>query len=309
MAFPIFDLTWSGRTLEGNVLNNTRQYKKAYFVMSDSPNDDEATLRADPRCPKKLDSWGPNDAFATVTDVSIRKSGPRTWTVEANYVGQSFQTAENTASTITTLWTRKWTASKAKVPILYSLPGTMLCDATGAAISSINTALPISNVNGEPFDPPFEVDKTDVVLHVTGHYVSFDPNVMFAYNDTINMNPLTTFNCPAHAAKLSINSAEDVEVEGVPLVKVEFEIVFRNDVFPGNSSVFIGHDVLAKNQGYLNRLTAGGPVVEAKEEGGKASRVPVGLAADGTRAATVGAETYYIFRMLPEADWTEIGIT
>lgn len=298
MAIVIFEKQWSGRTLEGNVQADTRQATEVYFVMSDSSSDNENTIRADLRCPKKGDKLS-SDQFMVMSEIRIRKNGPLSWTLEAVYVGFAFGPNQSATQKLLTKPKKKWSSAQSKQKIFRSVKGD-----------------PLVNANKEPVE--VEIDRTDALLAWTGYFQSFDPATIPTFTNTVNKNTLTSLNAPPRTGRIIEINADEVEIEGVEqaLWQVTVQILFRFDKHPKTSAI-TGWDLLTLHTAHLVRSRTGPAdsdyvLVTPVDANGKNKSTPVPISALGydlPSNATAADLDYLQFEVYESKDWTPIGIT
>lgn len=170
MSVSTFDEIHNGRDGVDEVSGEqaVRRYTQVFRAVTTSNNDDAATIRLDPRCPR-LGQVHPNDPWSWCRRVHPRNESfsKRVWIVTAAYSSERERDEDPINDPIQIEW-RTETFNK----VVWQ-------DRDGKGI--VNSA-------GDPFDPPVEVDESRIVADIRVNLLAV-PAWILTYRDSVNSTP------------------------------------------------------------------------------------------------------------------------
>ena len=266
--------------------DNLQSYTRVFHVVTSEDNVVEQVILDDPRTPR-YGSPHPDKPSAICISVDIEKQTARAWLVTARYTTQPPDKPETMQLPP---WGRpsllQWSTVLRQI--------TRPADVTGKAF--LNPA-------GDPFDPPPVMQKTLLHLTIDRNQLSFDPQLVLEYTNTVNSDKWLGFE-PTEVKCAGATATQRHEgsttywnvIWSFDIWKREHQWYFKQDWKAWNPI-----EILNAGPRYIKINADGEEVLTiADDEWGTAHSGAVLLNRDGGKLGRLEKPTYTLFQLYEE---------
>jgi hypothetical protein len=257
-----------------------RTYRRVFHVLTDSELDGPATVRLAVGIPRPWDSYVTDaelDITAFCKRVGAEPHGetPFLWIVTAEYSSATDTRPED----------------QEENPLLRPAEWQWGFASVSKVITTDKDGGSVTNSAREPFDPPLELPTGRVTLTITRNEAGFDVARANRFNQSVNS--VVWYGQPVRTALMNAVSAVTQTENGIPYVRVTYEIHFDPETF----------DLSVLDSGYrdINGKLFRDPV------DGSPMGSPTLLNGNGEKLGTGADPVYLTWRVRDEQDFNELG--
>lgn len=291
---------WSGKIASGDGISRsaTRMWTATVSAATDNPTIIQKAYSLG--VPRKGDLYPGDSLLRCEAPVDVRPLGPLLYQVTATYkTPTSTDETQTTDDPISRPASAEWSFVKSDVDID--------TDASGK---------PLTNANGEPFDPPLTRAQNDPVLTITRNERSFNPALATSYmaqGGAVNKGGFYGSK-PGQARIENITASSERTENGRKYVRVTYEIHFREDgwkrrVLHKGFTIRANLESIAEGTPIVGRTKDPAVfIVRARDAKGMPVAEPVLLNAAGWALGPNESAVYLTFDIHPTKDFSRLGL-